>query len=169
MGGIVLLKELRGPDRGSGCDGPIHRHLPSWGSGEPGRDRRLEIGSGGGGDAREERDAPTTRVVVSSKSRDEGPDLDLILDLTKDPQRLPKQYNHSNTGPTMIRLRLLKILATSSTRSLSICQPLRLGFAPPPSYSLDLSYPCPPLVQRKEVSHVLTMQPPERASPKAAR
>ncbi len=74
---------------------PIHRHLPLVGSGDSARDRRWEIGSS--------RDAqrnvmPTTRVVVSRKSRDEGPDLDLILDLTKDPQRVPKPCSRATRG-----------------------------------------------------------------------
>jgi hypothetical protein len=60
--------------------------------GESARDRRWEIGSS--------RDAQRNvmRVVVSSKSRDEGPDLDLILDLTKDPQRVPKQCTRPTRG-----------------------------------------------------------------------
>jgi hypothetical protein len=62
----------------------MHRHLPLVGSGLSARDRRWEIGSSG--DAQRN----VMRVVVSRKSRDEGPDLDLILDLTKDPQRVPK-------------------------------------------------------------------------------
>lgn len=75
----------------------------------------------------------------------------------------------------MIRLRLLKILGPSSGRpiyNLALQQgPLRLGLPSPLDFTffLVVRSRCPPLVQRKEVNQVLTMRPPERATPNVAR